>query len=74
MFSLLAASAAGRLKTTLSELGGIGENLTSLIAAKGEKSRFMAFELAMKPAKPADPNTRIAAHRRGLDTKLPTRH
>ena len=74
VFSLLAASASGRLKTTLSELGGIGENLTSSIAAKGEKARFMAFEVAMSAPIASRSNTASPPHRRGLDTKLPTRH
>ena len=47
VFSLLAASASGRLKDAMSDLGGIDANLTNLLAAKGEKARFMAFELAM---------------------------
>src|SRR5262245_59530605 len=47
VFSLLAASASGRLKETLSDLGGIDANLTNLRAAKGDKARFMAFDLAM---------------------------
>ncbi len=47
VFSLLAASASGRLKETMSDLGGIDANLTNLLAAKGDKERFMAFDLAM---------------------------
>ncbi len=47
VFSLLAASASGRLKETMSDLGGIDANLTNLLAAKGEKARFMAFDLTM---------------------------
>ena len=87
VFTLLAASASGRLKTTLSELGGIGENLTSLIAAKGEKSRFMAFELAMSAPDSQPIKYRIAAAPKGvgyeitdetltqqLDDSLPFKH
>ena len=48
MFSLLAASASGRLKETMSNLGGIDSVLTNLLTAKGEKSRFMALSLAME--------------------------
>ena len=48
VFSLLAASASGRLSETVSELGGIDSNLTNLLAAKGEKARFIALELAME--------------------------
>ena len=40
-------SASGRLKEAMSDLGGIDANLTNLLAAKGEKARFMAFDLAM---------------------------
>jgi predicted ATPase len=47
VFSLLAASASGRLKETVSDLSGIDANLTNLVAAKGEKARFMAFGLTM---------------------------
>ena len=48
VFSLLAASAAGRLKETMSEVGGIESNLTNLVATKGDKARFMAFKLGMR--------------------------
>ncbi len=69
VFSLLAASASGRLKTTLSEFGGIGENLTSLIAGKGEKSRFMAFELLSGPdSQPI--KYRIAAAPKGVGYEI----
>lgn len=47
VFSLLAASASGKLKEAISDLSGIDGNLTNLQAAKGNKGRFMAFELAM---------------------------
>jgi len=47
VFSLLAASASGRLKETMSDLSGIDANLTNLLAAKGEKARFMAVDLTM---------------------------
>lgn len=47
VFSLLAASAAGKLKETMSDLGGIDGNLTNLLAAKGDKARFIAFKLGM---------------------------
>jgi predicted ATPase len=47
VFSLLAASASGRLKETMSDLSGIDANLTNLLAAKGDKTRLMAFDLAM---------------------------
>src|SRR5271155_3573985 len=47
VFSLLAASASGRLKETISALSGIDANLTNLLAAVSDKARFMAFDLAM---------------------------
>src|SRR5438105_6385071 len=47
VFSLLAASASGRLNEAISDLAGIDANLTNLLAVKGEKARFMAFDLAM---------------------------
>lgn len=51
VFSLLAASASGRLKETISDLSGIDANLTNLPTAKGEKARFMAFDLTMEVRK-----------------------
>jgi predicted ATPase len=47
VFSLLASSASGRLKETMSDLGGIDANLTNLLTAKGDKARLMAFHLTM---------------------------
>ena len=47
VFSLLAASASGRLKAAISELSGIDANLTSLQVARGDKAKVMAFDLAM---------------------------
>jgi predicted ATPase len=47
VFSLLAASASGRLKETLNDLGGIDANLTNLMTAKGDKARCVAFNLMM---------------------------
>lgn len=46
VFSLMAATAAGELGQTLSNLGGIESNLTNLSVANAGKSRFMAFELS----------------------------
>ena len=46
VFSLLAASASGRLRATMSDLSGIDANLTNLLAANGDKARFIAFDLA----------------------------
>ena len=43
-FSLLANSVHGRLKETLSDLGGIGANLT------GGDARWMAFKVSTKTA------------------------
>ncbi len=48
VFSLLAASASGRLEETMSDLGGIDANLTNLLAAKADKARFISFDLAME--------------------------
>jgi predicted ATPase len=48
VFSLLAASASGRLKEAMSDLGGMDANLTNLLTATGEKTRFMSFELTME--------------------------
>ena len=48
VFSLLAASASGRLKESISEQSGIDANLTNLLAANADKARFMALDLAME--------------------------
>ncbi|MGA2703751.1 MAG: AAA family ATPase [Isosphaeraceae bacterium] len=48
VFSLLAASASGRLKETMSDISGTDANLSNLLTAKGEKARFMAFDLTME--------------------------
>jgi predicted ATPase len=47
VFLLLAASASGKLKETMSDLGGIGANITNLMAARGENERFVSFDLEM---------------------------
>ncbi len=47
VFSLLASSASGRLKETMSDLSGIDANLTNLLTVKGDKAKFMAFDLTM---------------------------
>jgi predicted ATPase len=47
VFSLLAASASGRLNEAISDLGGMDANLTNLLAVRGGKARFMSFDLAM---------------------------
>jgi predicted ATPase len=46
VFSLLAASACGRLKEAISDLGGIDANLTNLARVKGQKARFLAINIA----------------------------
>jgi predicted ATPase len=48
VFSLLAASAGGKLNQTISDLGGIDENLTNLAAAEKIKARLLEFDLAME--------------------------
>ncbi len=50
VFTLLAASASGELGKTISDCGGVENNLTNLIAANASKARFMAFDLAMPVA------------------------
>ena len=47
IFSLLAASAEGKLSETLSELGGLDANLTNLKATQGEKANSLTFDIAM---------------------------
>ena len=45
VFTLLSASAAGELKKTINDIGGIDSNLSVLTGPRGEKSEFMKFEL-----------------------------
>jgi predicted ATPase len=47
VFSLLAASASGRLKETISDLGGLDANLTNLMALRVDRASLRAFNLAM---------------------------
>lgn len=47
VFSLLADSALGRLAVSLSAMGGVDSNLTSLIAASESKTPSMSFGLSM---------------------------
>ena len=47
VFSLLADSASGKLKESLSEQHGIDANLSNLNAAGAGKAQFMSFELTM---------------------------
>ncbi len=45
VFSLLAASASGNLKATISDFGGVGSNLTALSTSDDKKQRYLRFEL-----------------------------
>jgi predicted ATPase len=66
VFSLLAASAAGELNSSLSESGGIDANLSNLKAADAGASRFIAFDLAM-PVPGCNPlEYRLAISPRGV--------
>jgi predicted ATPase len=47
VFSLLAASASGHLKETISAIGGVDANLTALDAAEAGKADSLRFELDM---------------------------
>lgn len=47
LFSLLAASASGKLRENMSDLGGIDANLTNLLTANRDKARFVTFDLMM---------------------------
>ena len=70
VFSLLAASASGKLKEALSDLNGIDANLTNLLAAKGDKARFMAFNLAMSVPHHSPIEYRIAMTPRGVGYEI----
>ena len=70
VFSLLAASASGRLNETVSDLGGIDANLTNLRAAIGGKSSFIAFQLAMAAPEHNPIEYRIALSPRGVGYEI----
>jgi predicted ATPase len=70
VFSLLAASASGNLKQTISDFSGIDSNLTNLMARNDGKSRFMSFELTMAAAKQAPINYRIALSPQGATYQI----
>jgi predicted ATPase len=70
VFSLLAASAAGELNETLSNLGGIESNLTNLNVAHAGKSRFVAFDLSMSVPDRRAIRYRIAVSSRGVGYEI----
>ncbi len=70
VFSLLAASASGRLNEAIADLGGIDANLTNLLAVEGGKARFMAFELAMGVPGHNPIEYRIAVAPRGVGYEI----
>jgi predicted ATPase len=70
VFSLLAASASGMLKESISDLSGIDANLTNLLAAKGDKARFMAFNLAMSVPQHNPIDYRIALAPQGVGYEI----
>ncbi len=47
VFSMLAASASGKLNETMSQLGGVESNFTNLIISTEAKAKSLAFELEM---------------------------
>src|SRR5258708_34866062 len=70
VFSLLAASASGRLKEALSDLGGIEANLTNLLAANGDKATNLLFDLAMSVPYHNPIKYRIAITPRGVGYEI----
>lgn len=74
VFSLLAASASGKLKEKMSERSGIEANLTNLLAAKGDKARFMGFELALSIPSYHPLQYRIALTPRGVGYEITDEH
>jgi predicted ATPase len=70
VFSLLAASASGRLKDTISDFSGIDANLTNLHAAKGDRARFMALDLTMEVPDHSPIEYRIALAPVGLGYEI----
>lgn len=69
VFSLLADSAKGALRSTLNQLGGIDGNLTNLGAAKGGNAEFMAFtlEAAFSNSNPVEYRVSLAPRAIGYD-------
>jgi predicted ATPase len=70
VFSLLAASASGRLKEAISELGGVDASLTDLSNVKGQKARFLAFDLTMRPPALRQVEYRIALSAQGVGFEI----
>ncbi len=70
VFSLLAASASGRLKEAISDVGGIDANMTNLLAANGGKAVSMTFELAMSVPDQNPIEYRIAMTSRGMGYEI----
>ena len=70
VFSLLAASAAGKLKDTMSDLGGIEGNLTNLGEAKGTRARFMAFKVGMTVSGSSPIDYRIVTAPQGIGYEI----
>ncbi|HUY36846.1 MAG TPA: AAA family ATPase [Pirellulales bacterium] len=70
VFSLLAASASGRLKEAISDLSGIEANLTNVRAAKGDRARSMGFHLSMSVPHHKPIDYRIAMTPRGVGYEI----
>ena len=71
VFSLMAASAAGRLNETISDMGGLDSNLTNLASSHPDKARVMSFRLSMPVANHRPIEYRIAMTPRGAGYEIP---
>jgi predicted ATPase len=71
VFSLLAASAAGGLKSSLKDMGGIDSNLSVRAGDVGAKAQFMRFELQKPVPNFAPLNYAITLRASGTSYQIP---
>lgn len=70
VFTLLAASAAGRLGETINDFGGVDSNVTNLNIAKGGKAPCMSFELTQPVPNDAPMVYQLSVSQRGIGYEI----
>jgi predicted ATPase len=70
VFSLLASSAAGRLRDRLLDVGGVDANLTNLSAANGADVKHLEFDLTMEKPRRVSIEYRIAISPYGVRYRI----